>query len=146
MELTASITCNYPEMPAKVLLRSQCFNRANHERINSDVQKFQQTLEPMSLSIGPIIEWVQENLQEYVAKREEAGPSSNMQDSSDDKQQRLWIHSHHIYSTAKMKNMEDWAKELNLSGFLLPGKPGFVCVEGDESSTQIWWQRVSRGS
>jgi hypothetical protein len=55
----------------------------------------------------------------------------------------MWIHSHHIYSKSKMKNIEDWAKELNLTGFFLPGKPGLMCVEGLETNCNIWWQRVT---
>jgi len=57
---------------------------------------------------------------------------------------RLWIHSHHIYNTKKRKFIMDQAKGLGLKGFSLPGKPGFVCVEGDEDNCDNFWEQVRR--
>ncbi|RWS01857.1 RWD domain-containing protein 2A-like protein [Dinothrombium tinctorium] len=37
---------------------------------------------------------------------------------------RIWIFSHHIYSNTKRKDIVDRAKQLSLSGFSRPGKPG----------------------
>lgn len=37
---------------------------------------------------------------------------------------------HHIYNKNKRRDILQWAKELCLSGFSVPGKPGIVCVEG----------------
>ena len=45
---------------------------------------------------------------------------------------RYWIYSHHIYSNEKRRNMAQLSDELELRGFVLPGKPGIVCVEGDD--------------
>ncbi|KAK9521155.1 hypothetical protein VZT92_020984 [Zoarces viviparus] len=55
---------------------------------------------------------------------------------------RLWIYSHHIYNKTKRKNILEWSKELGLSGFSMPGKPGIVCVEGSHSTCEEFWSRV----
>ena len=54
---------------------------------------------------------------------------------------RLWIYSHHIYNKDKRKCILEWARELNLSGFSMPGKPGVVCVEGPQELCEDYWQR-----
>lgn len=43
---------------------------------------------------------------------------------------RIWYYSHHIYSKEKRTNMIQWSKDLTLNGFILPGKPGIICIEG----------------
>jgi len=55
---------------------------------------------------------------------------------------RLWIHSHHIYNEKKRKFIVDNADNLSLKGFSLPGKPGFICVEGDKTACEEFWSRV----
>ncbi|TNN75108.1 RWD domain-containing protein 2B [Liparis tanakae] len=55
---------------------------------------------------------------------------------------RIWIYSHHIYNKTKRKNILEWSKELGLSGFSMPGKPGIVCVEGLHSACEEFWSRV----
>ena len=51
---------------------------------------------------------------------------------------------HHIYSTEKRKYIVEWARELQLSGFSLPGKPGLICVEGAKADVQEYLARVKR--
>nr|CAH0099536.1 unnamed protein product [Daphnia galeata] len=114
--ISASLPHSYPETPAQISVHSGHLGRINHNGINLELRNFQRTLKPGSIYIGSVVEWLKKTF-------------------------RMWIHSHHIYSKSKMKNIEDWAKELNLTGFFLPGKPGFMCVEGLEANCNIWWQR-----
>lgn len=55
---------------------------------------------------------------------------------------RLWIYSHHIFSTDKRRNIIQWAHQLHLNGFSLPGKPGIICVEGEEADVDEYWTRL----
>jgi len=55
---------------------------------------------------------------------------------------RMWIHSHHIYNKNKRKFLIDTAGDRNLSGFSLPGKPGFVCIEGSSEDCEDYWFKV----
>lgn len=78
----------------------------------------------------------------------------------------MWIFSHHIYSTRKRKLIRDVTQELNLHGFVRPGKPGkphtnfdfnlvhnyniplhslttgFICVEGKGEDIEDFWRRI----
>ena len=36
----------------------------------------------------------------------------------------------------------DTARELDLTGFSAPGKPGIICVEGHKSNADSFWQRI----
>ncbi len=54
---------------------------------------------------------------------------------------RFWIFSHHIYSKEKRKLILEWSRELKLSGFSLPGKPGVVCAEGETGNCEEYWRR-----
>merc|ERR1712176_1540576 len=64
--------------------------------------------------------------------KEEAGTSSD----SPKRLIRLWIYSHHIYSMQKRKLILEWCRELALTGFSMPGKPGIVCAEGLDHSKE----------
>ena len=54
----------------------------------------------------------------------------------------MFIYSHHIYSVNKRRNIVQWAKDLNLNGFSMPGKPGMICVEGETDSVQEFWIKL----
>lgn len=66
------------------------------------------------------------------------------------KPQRLWIYSHHIKSKRKRATIIENARDLQLTGFSLTGKPGIICVEGWQEDTQeflriikaMHWQRI----
>ncbi|KRZ28405.1 RWD domain-containing protein 2B [Trichinella pseudospiralis] len=57
---------------------------------------------------------------------------------------RYWIYSHHIYNKVKRRGMLELAKQLNLTGFCLPGKPGVVCVEGNQQDCNQFWKQVRK--
>jgi hypothetical protein len=50
---------------------------------------------------------------------------------------RYWIYSHHIYSRAKRRDLQQLALEHRLTGFCHPGKPGVICVEVSVSGLAI---------
>lgn len=36
----------------------------------------------------------------------------------------------------------DLASQMNISGFMMPGKPGIICVEGNSKDVIDWWQNI----
>lgn len=90
------------------------------------------------------VEWIRDHAHLYIAQ---SAPSSTPQKEpllssmAWEVFTRLWIYSHHIYNKSKRKNMLDWARELGLSGFSMPGKPGVVCVEGLQPACEEFWAR-----
>ena len=57
---------------------------------------------------------------------------------------RMWIYSHHIYSKWKRSDIQTYAKELDLTGFVMPGKPGIIAIEGYRNCVEDFWHRVRR--
>lgn len=55
---------------------------------------------------------------------------------------RLWIYSHHIYSKVKRRNILSLARNLDLRGFVVPGKPALIVVEGDEKSCEAFYSHI----
>jgi hypothetical protein len=83
-----------------------------------------------------VVGWLQEESAEVTVPqtpgditRKEAEPASG------DGFSRYWIHSHHIYSKAKRRDLLALAQQYRLTGFCLPGKPGIICVEVGDSRT-----------
>lgn len=88
------------------------------------------------------VDWVKDSLQSLLAatalKTVTPATSSLV---AQEVFSRLWIYSHHIYNKSKRKNILEWSKELGLSGFSMPGKPGIVCVEGPQPACEEFWSR-----
>ncbi|NXS18747.1 RWD2B protein, partial [Mystacornis crossleyi] len=144
--MACALPFKYPTVLPEITVRSSLLSRSQQILLNSDlktylIQNF--SGEPCMLSAR---EWVKDHAAAYIDK----DLSSSSMTASDATQPRvtvftrLWIYSHHIYNKQKRKNIIDWAKELSLSGFCMPGKPGVVCVEGLQSSCEEFWSRVRR--
>uniref|UniRef100_A0A8C9FVQ8 Small nuclear ribonucleoprotein Prp3 C-terminal domain-containing protein n=1 Tax=Pavo cristatus TaxID=9049 RepID=A0A8C9FVQ8_PAVCR len=126
--------------------RSPLLSRSQQVQLNSDLKTYLMqncSGEPCMLSAR---EWVKDQAAAYIDR--ELSPSSvttsNAVQPEDVVFTRLWIYSHHIYNKQKRKNIIEWSKELSLTGFCMPGKPGVVCVEGLQSSCEEFWSRIRR--
>jgi len=129
----------YPFQLPNISVYSSQLSRSGHDSIKYSLKAYLDGIEAGTLYIILAVEWVLENFSIHNTTETRALVIRSIETK---KFSRLWIHSHHIYSKNKIKSIEDWANELNLSGFILAGKPGFVCVEGTEENCQMWWQRV----
>ncbi|CAL8143128.1 unnamed protein product [Orchesella dallaii] len=99
-----------------------------------------------------VIQWCNEEFEKQPVPKEQNASCKDNYTSGNKSQKntqpgseqlcRIWIFSHHIYNKNKRKFLVNTAEELDLSGFSLPGKPGFVCVEGDPSNCDEYWSRV----
>ena len=56
----------------------------------------------------------------------------------------MWLYMHHIYNKNKRRDIINWANELKLTGFSLPGKPGVVHVEGCADNVEEFFVRLRR--
>ncbi|XP_021364383.1 RWD domain-containing protein 2B-like isoform X2 [Mizuhopecten yessoensis] len=142
VELVCNFPHEYPHVAPVVFTRSPLMNRENHQRLNEDLSEFINSIERGEICIFSVIEWLQENVDQYLVTIEKKdAPSVKEVDTIF---ARLWIYSHHIYSKFKRRDIIDWAQELKLTGFSLPGKPGVICVEGYSRSVEEYWQRLRR--
>ncbi|KAL6040934.1 RWD domain-containing protein 2B [Balamuthia mandrillaris] len=101
-------------------------------------------------SIFSIALWLQEHVSALLQAnlsllQQQQMLSTNTKTKEDAKEEKLireWLWFHHIYSKKKRKHIVEWARELQLTGCSMVGKPGVVCVEGREEDVKEYVQRL----
>ena len=141
VEVVITLPPEYPKILPEIYVRSNELSRGNQTQINEDIGEYleHETI-PEEPSVVAVISWLQEHSENYFIKQN-LNPLPVQQKTSLDsgKFSRYWIYSHHIYSKNKRKNILDLALELELSGFLMAGKPGVICIEGRLEHVTEWW-------
>lgn len=127
---------------ASVTVRSGLLTKEKERRIKVKIEDFIDSVNNYEeVYVFQIISWLQDNLEDYMVLDDKLDSSE-----SDDKKivefERLWIYSHHIKSKTKRKNIVQTANDLELSGFMRPGKPGVICVEGLKSNNLEFWKII----
>lgn len=144
LELVCNLPHEYPSVPPVVFTRSPSMDKNSHRKLNEDLTEFINGIERGEICMYSIIEWIKENLNQYFDIKDDTSDNSKPRQEEDTLFTRLWIYSHHIYSKFKRRDIIDWAEELKLTGFSLPGKPGVVCVEGYSRPVDEYWHRLRR--
>ena len=137
---------NYP-LSANPRVRVICDGASNSSHINFDTKLAEYI---SCIAVGEqcmidIIQWIQENIQKYIQMNYQySKPAKQVTElvTTDSTLSRIWIYSHHIYSIIKRKNILNWAEELKLTGFSLPGKPGIIHAEGSISCVDEFYSRL----
>ncbi|XP_053242540.1 RWD domain-containing protein 2B isoform X2 [Podarcis raffonei] len=145
LSLFCAFPLKYPAVLPEITIRSPSISRSQQVQLNTDLITYLKTHCAGEVCILSAREWIKEHGTAYISR--DPSSSSMMKSSiqkSDNVFTRLWIYSHHIYNKHKRKNIVDWAKELSLSGFSMPGKPGIICVEGQQSLCEEFWARIRR--
>ncbi|XP_008105834.1 RWD domain-containing protein 2B isoform X2 [Anolis carolinensis] len=148
-EVPFSLFCafplEYPTVLPEITIRSHFISRSQQAQLNTDLITHLQKHCAGEMCILSAREWIKDHAAAYINKEQLSSTlqKSNVQ-RSEDIFTRLWIYSHHIYNKQKRKNIIDWSKELSLSGFSMPGKPGIICVEGPQSMCEEFWARLRR--
>ncbi len=149
LRLWCSLPKHYPNVIPEVFASSTGLSRCDQKQLNEDLSEFVRNLDPEDICVTAIIMWLQDNGVKYFCS-----PSSSQTDSTCNSSKmlstdpthmtlsRLWIYSHHIYRKELLKKIPEVAKELDLTGFVLPGKPGIICVEGQKKQCDEYWQRL----
>lgn len=144
-EITFTLPMDYPTVPPLVLLRCNLLNKEQSNRFGEKIRRqIDQMIigEPILLDI---INWIRENLPKYLKSCEtnsDSGPLKCSNDSDEKNFARFWIFCHHLYSKFKRRDLLNLAHRLQLTGFSLPGKPGIICVEGNESACKNFWDEI----
>jgi len=129
----------YPKMRPTIRLSTKICDDKNFqnlldEKIDEIVRR-----DTDELVVMEIISWVEENIESFRIKEQKTCDVKIETDFL-----RLWIYSHHIYSNEKRRNMLSISNQLGISGFILPGKPGIICVEGDANKVQQFYMQIRR--
>ncbi|KAI6655223.1 hypothetical protein LOD99_2511 [Oopsacas minuta] len=148
IKLHCSFPRGYP-ISASPRVRVICDGISNSSHINFD-NKLSEHINSIPVgeqcSVLDVIEWIQENINKYIQiNSQPSKPTNSMTNSTNNDSltlSRIWIYSHHIYSIIKRKNILNWAEELKLTGFSLPGKPGIIHAEGNTSCVDEFYSRL----
>ena len=149
--LNYKVHCSYPSdyplsAPPKVRVICDRASKTSHTSFDKKLSEFIDTIEPGEQCMFEIIQWIQENINKFIQFSDQLSSkeakSTAIPTASEQPFARIWIYSHHIYSTVKRKNIIDWAEELHLTGFSLPGKPGVICVEGNCAAAEEYYSRL----
>lgn len=147
LEVNVTLKQDYPESKPLVSARSIGLNRHQQKELHSGISNYLQTLSPGDLCVISLINWLTENAQSYFSLQ---APVDDIEtqpcDAPKEIMCRMWIYSHHIYNKFKRREILDSAKGLNLTGFSLPGKPGFICLEGVKRDCNEFFQHLKQMS
>ena len=146
IKVYCSFTRDYP-ISAIPKVRVICDGATNSSHINFDnkLSEYINNITNGEQCMVEIIQWIQDNIHKYILINDQfSKPTKPMLESTESPRtfSRIWIYSHHIYSTVKRKNILNWAGELKLTGFSLPGKPGVICAEGNTDSVDEYYSRL----
>ncbi|XP_041118549.1 RWD domain-containing protein 2B-like [Polyodon spathula] len=137
---------DYPKCHPVLSVKCGQLLRDQNKELNRDLREYVCTLENGEICMINVLQWFQDYGLKYTQKTE----YTNMDETTAKEKinaakyifSRYLIHSHHIYGKDKRRNILEWAGELSLSGFCLPGKPGCICVEGQRADCEEFWSRT----
>jgi len=132
----------YPNIHPNISVVSNHISRTSQSMLNKDLHQFLLTLEENQVVLMDLVSWLQENISNYYTVKEEIKNVENC--SPDNEIYFMWLYMHHIYSKNKRKDIINWANELELTGFSLPGKPGVVYIEGTLVNVEDYFERLRR--
>uniref|UniRef100_A0A8D8ZPI5 RWD domain-containing protein 2A n=1 Tax=Cacopsylla melanoneura TaxID=428564 RepID=A0A8D8ZPI5_9HEMI len=136
----------YPCTEPEVFVRSDQLNRKQETDFNSELNKMVVDHERNVICLYTVIDWIQDQIDRFCTEDTNKKTSDQQSTPKDLKKYetftRYWIYSHHIYSKIKRKTMLDLSADLNITGFVLPGKPGIICIEGTSLDCEDWWYRI----
>lgn len=140
---------SYPLYERATILAARCTSATVSKQTQQFVQqKLRANIkcaDRTDVYVYQVMVWLQENidqlLHEKTLKTSNDANELNFADGLED-MERLWIYSHHIKSKKKRQDIVKLTKDLHLSGFCRPGKPGIICVEGLQMNTTEFWKIV----
>ncbi|XP_050300012.1 RWD domain-containing protein 2A [Anthonomus grandis grandis] len=141
-EMCVSLGHEYPFVEPEVFVRNCRMNRVQHAELNKKIGDYLKSLPKGEPCIFTAISWLQDNAHSFIDLEKEGTSTEINRSEQDDELVRYWIYSHHIYSKTKRKSITDLAHQLKVNGFIMPGKPGIICVEGGACDVNEWWQSV----
>lgn len=145
LEICVNLPLTYPNEEPDIYIRCNQLNRQQESNLNTELSDYIKKKHIGEVCLYTAITWLQDNI-DVIAKNQNVEPVKSANDKNCsagvERFTRFWIYSHHIYNKKKREEIAKKSKELKLTGFCLPGKPGIICIEGDESACNDWWQDI----
>ncbi|KAL6613283.1 hypothetical protein LY90DRAFT_697949 [Neocallimastix californiae] len=138
LKCTLPLRLNNPKQWAILSIGSvDWINKESHQNLTRD---FQQHVEEQSdddlitssdTLILDCIEWLQTNSPNYSTKLDEDdNKNKNEEEEGPLEFLREWIYLPMLYSKEKREDLITYAKPFGFTGFVSPGKPACICIEG----------------
>ena len=150
-ELDVCYSISYPSAAARFGLRCQSLSRAELDTLYQALQSWLKAEDfSNEVCVFPVAEFLQERcpalLSEHRASAATEDDKEKKQDCAAPKAReaflRAFVWFHHVYNKHKKHDVISTARDLQLGGFLMVGKPGLAVLEGDESSVRQWIARI----
>ncbi|XP_017027178.1 RWD domain-containing protein 2B [Drosophila kikkawai] len=149
VEVRVELPHLYPLLEqARVSVHSPLLGKSREQRLKTDIEQYQseERVEDAEPYIFQLLSWLQDQIEDLIKR-----PAEEFVEPPEAQEpltpaavhlERLWIYSHHIKSTAKRQELVRQARQLELTGFSRPGKPGIICVEGEPENVQEFWRSI----
>ncbi|XP_009907550.2 RWD domain-containing protein 2A [Dryobates pubescens] len=142
VELQVMLPHKYPHVVPQLFARSDALHRQQQLQLNTGLTSHISSLDSGELCLCEAVQWVKDNSLPYLENSKVSSESASEGVLVKETLHRMWIYSHHIYRQELRKKIFDSAKQLNLTGFCLTGKPGVICVEGLQESCEEFWRVI----
>ncbi|EDW60478.1 RWD domain-containing protein 2A [Drosophila virilis] len=135
----------YPQLElARISVHTTLLDKIKEQHLKLEIANYltdqREAEEPY---VYQLLSWLQDQIEALILR-----PTSELErESAEEKPrtaqlERLWIYSHHIKSSMKRQELIRQARQLELSGFSRPGKPGIICIEGEPEQVQEYWRSI----
>lgn len=151
MELSIILGQLYPSQDLPTfMIRTDTLSKSQESLVKRAIEKFiESEVDKSEPYIYQVVSWLQDNVDTIVMSPITNAPEKEAE-TVPVTTERVWIWSHHIYSKIKRQNILKLCKRDDLSGFMWPGKPGVICIEGPDDGVQevvktikSWqWQKI----
>lgn len=154
LELQMEFPLTYPVLEVPCITVRTTLNTPSKSHIETEIKRQLyeyidcNEIDRSTVYVYPIVVWLQDNIDSIISSIEKQSSISKQNAEPVNsvelpiEMERLWIYSHHLKSTTKRQDILKLAKELELTGFSKPGKPGIICVEGVKENTQSFWRVI----
>ncbi|EDX06369.1 RWD domain-containing protein 2B [Drosophila simulans] len=150
VEVRVELPHLYPLLEqARVSVHTTLLGKSKEQRLKNDLEQYhgERREEDAEPYIFQLLSWLQDRIEDLLKRpasefEVQQVASSEPQQTTATQLERIWIYSHHIKSTAKRQELIRQARQLELTGFSRPGKPGIICVEGDSANVQEFWRTI----
>ncbi|XP_030411696.1 RWD domain-containing protein 2A isoform X3 [Gopherus evgoodei] len=142
VDLHVSLPHSYPHSAPQLFARSNALDRPNQLQLNKHLTSHISSLDLGELCVCAAVQWVRDNSASYFQNSNVSFETAPKEKAVKIIFHRMWIYSHHIYRQELKKKIFDCAKQLNLTGFCLTGKPGIICVEGLKENCEEFWHVI----
>lgn len=139
LEVSVTLPPDYPAVEPEMFVRSELLDKQQQATINKELYQFISNLERGEVCIYSAVSWLQENALRF---KQNIPVDSSTVKINTEKLVRIWIYSHHIYNKDKRRNILAYASQHCCAGFMLPGRPGIICLEGFEEDCDEVWRKI----